>query len=311
MPWSSGTYKKGNFSTGGWQGDAALEIGIEAGRHDDQDSDFQDGINACINKNGENSPTANLPMNGKKHTNVADAAANNEYASYGQLVALVPAGSIQMYGGAAAPTGWLLCDGSTVSRAAYSTLFSAIGVAYGAGDGSTTFKLPDLRQRFPLGKAASGTGATLGATGGAIDHDHSVAAHYHSMTGAGSSLATNIGHTHGSSAVSGTIGGASDGTHQHNPSLTVQRGGTPGTGTRVAATNATSDPSNAFPLNWSDGGGHSHTHSLTAAGQSLGTTNVAATGSIGTVTGGSNGDAGFNTGTNNPPYQTVNFIIKT
>jgi microcystin-dependent protein len=61
-----------------------------------------------------------------------------------------------------------------VSRSTYAALFAAIGIAYGAGNGTTTFNLPDLRQRFPLGKAASGTGATLGGTGGAIDHIHNL-----------------------------------------------------------------------------------------------------------------------------------------
>lgn len=73
---------------------------------------------------------------------------------------------------ATAAAGRLLCDGTAVSRSTYAALFAAIGTAYGAGNGSTTFNLPDLRQRFPLGKAASGTGATLGGTGGAIDHVH-------------------------------------------------------------------------------------------------------------------------------------------
>jgi len=84
----------------------------------------------------------------------------------------VEAGTIVMTGRAAAPTGWLLCDGTAVSRTTYVDLFTAVGTAFGVGDGSTTFNLPDLRQRFPLGKATSGTGATLGGTGGNVDHVH-------------------------------------------------------------------------------------------------------------------------------------------
>ena len=53
-------------------------------------------------------------------------------------------------------------------------MFAILGTTYGVGDGSTTFNLPNLQQRFPLGKAASGTGSTLGGTGGAIDHLHTV-----------------------------------------------------------------------------------------------------------------------------------------
>jgi len=86
-----------------------------------------------------------------------------------------------------APAGWLICDGSSVNRADYPKLFAIIGTTYGSASG-TTFNLPDLRQRFPMGKAASGTGNTLAATGGAIDHTHSIPAHYHGM-GTGADLA--------------------------------------------------------------------------------------------------------------------------
>lgn len=84
----------------------------------------------------------------------------------------LPSGVVLPYGGSSAPSGYLMADGSAVSRTTYAALFAIYGTTFGAGDGSTTFNLPDLRQRFPLGKAASGTGNTLGATGGAIDHTH-------------------------------------------------------------------------------------------------------------------------------------------
>jgi microcystin-dependent protein len=77
-----------------------------------------------------------------------------------------------MTGRTSVPTGWLLCNGQAVSRTTFADLFAAIDTTYGIGDGSTTFNVPDMRQRFPLGKAASGTGSGLGDTGGAIDHVH-------------------------------------------------------------------------------------------------------------------------------------------
>lgn len=83
-----------------------------------------------------------------------------------------PSGSSMAYFGGTAPSGWLFCDGSAVSRATYADLFSAIGTTYGAGDGSTTFNLPDLRGRSPLG-AGQGSGLsnrTLGAKIGAENH---------------------------------------------------------------------------------------------------------------------------------------------
>ncbi len=82
------------------------------------------------------------------------------------------AGEIKMYAGPTAPSGWLFCDGSPVSRTAYANLFAAIGTVFGAGDGSTTFNLPDLRGRTPIG-AGTGTGLTaraLAATGGEETH---------------------------------------------------------------------------------------------------------------------------------------------
>jgi len=85
MGWSSGVYTKGNSATGGWTGDAASGIGIEAGRHDTQDNDFATGINTCLTKDGQNNPTANLPMGGFKHTGVANGSANTDYMAYGQI----------------------------------------------------------------------------------------------------------------------------------------------------------------------------------------------------------------------------------
>jgi hypothetical protein len=69
--------------------------------------------------------------------------------------ALCPPGSIMAFMGASAPQGWLLCDGSLVSRAQYAGLFSVIGTSSGAGDGSTTFNLPDLRGLFLRGANGS------------------------------------------------------------------------------------------------------------------------------------------------------------
>src|SRR5215469_16888224 len=56
-----------------------------------------------------------------------------------------PTGSFIPFAGATAPSGWLMCDGSAVSRTTYSALYAVIGTAYGAGDGSTTFNLPDMQ----------------------------------------------------------------------------------------------------------------------------------------------------------------------
>jgi len=75
----------------------------------------------------------------------------------GTLYADAPIGSIIPYGGATAPSGWLLCQGQAVSRTTYADLFAAIGTAFGTGDGSTTFNVPDLRESAPVGVGENGT----------------------------------------------------------------------------------------------------------------------------------------------------------
>jgi microcystin-dependent protein len=72
-----------------------------------------------------------------------------------------PIGKIMMYASATPPTRWLVCDGSAVSRTTYAALFGVIGTSYGAGDGSTTFNLPDFSGRMPLGGVSA-----IGETGG-------------------------------------------------------------------------------------------------------------------------------------------------
>lgn len=62
-----------------------------------------------------------------------------------------PTGIVLPYAGSIVPDGWLLCDGTAVSRATYDELFTQLSTTYGAGDGSTTFNLPDLRGKMPLG----------------------------------------------------------------------------------------------------------------------------------------------------------------
>lgn len=89
------------------------------------------------------------------------------------VTTLVPIGVVLPYAGSSAPTGYLLCDGTAVSRMTYSALFSAIGTTYGTGDGSTTFNLPDLRGRVVAGKDnMGGTSANrLTDQSGGVDGD--------------------------------------------------------------------------------------------------------------------------------------------
>ena len=82
-----------------------------------------------------------------------------------------PIGGILPYPSSTAPTNWLICDGSAVSRSDYSELFAVIGTTYGSGDGSTTFNLPNLKGRVPVGKDSSQTEFnSIGETGGEKTH---------------------------------------------------------------------------------------------------------------------------------------------
>jgi microcystin-dependent protein len=253
----------------------------------------------------------------------------------------VPVGQVTAYAGSTAPTGWLLCDASDLNTYTYRTLHAVIsniygGTAYNPGTTDqpaavTTFKVPDLRRRIPTGRGASDTlGFTEGGnnTGTAyasrsMSHSHTVPAHYHGM-GTGATLSVNIAHSHGSSSVTGSVGG-SDGTHAHT---ITDPGHLHTNNRRASATSFGNNASIAFPdgsgtagtLNTdtkptgisvdSTGSGHGHSFSLTAGGQTLGATATAPTGAIGLVTGGVDGNAQMTSGSTTPPYLFVNYIIK-
>lgn len=88
---------------------------------------------------------------------------------------LVPTGSIMQFAGNQAPAGWIICDGSTISRTTYAELFSIIGTTFGSGDGSTTFNIPNLKGKVPVGLDTSDTDFdTLGETGGEKKHTMTV-----------------------------------------------------------------------------------------------------------------------------------------
>ncbi|OAI41007.1 hypothetical protein AYO40_00565 [Planctomycetaceae bacterium SCGC AG-212-D15] len=114
---------------------------------------------------------------------------------------LVPPGILLAFAGSSVPAGWLLCDGSAVSRTTYAGLFTAISTTWGAGDGSTTFNLPDLRGRIAVGADGSGVHLpvnkpALGASGGEEQHTLSTAelpAHNHATSGYGLARISNAG----------------------------------------------------------------------------------------------------------------------
>ena len=150
----------------------------------------------------------------------------------------IPTATIVPWSSSSVPTGFLECNGALVSRSTYSALFAIIGTTYGAGDGATTFKLPDLQDNVALGK--SGTKA-LGSTGGA----NTVAA----------------SGTVGGTTANATLSEAQLATHSH-----------PGGGT-AASRPAEPNANSPFPFNTGantgdtgDGTGHQHNMSATFSG---------------------------------------------
>lgn len=105
------------------------------------------------------------------------------------VLGATPAGAVMSFAMSTAPTGWLKADGSAVSRTTYANLFSAIGITYGTGDGSSTFNLPDLRGYFIRG-ADDGRGVDFGRVFGSTQADAYL---NHTHTG---STSTAGSHTH-------------------------------------------------------------------------------------------------------------------
>ncbi len=102
----------------------------------------------------------------------------------GSGVGVIPAGTVSFYAGGTVPSGWLLCDGSSVSQATYPSLYSAIGTTYGGGGGN--FNLPDLRGRVAVGKGAHGDIDVLGENE-ALTLGSRTPRHYHVYVAGGGS----------------------------------------------------------------------------------------------------------------------------
>jgi microcystin-dependent protein len=116
----------------------------------------------------------------------ASYAISASYAETGGAGIANPIGSITMFGGSSAPSGWLLCDGVAYNRTTYTSLYSVIGDSFGNGDGTTTFNVPNYNGRMPIG-AGSGSGLTLrslAVSGGAETYTLTTASlppHYHDV----------------------------------------------------------------------------------------------------------------------------------
>ena len=129
---------------------------------------------------------------------------------------IVPCGSIVNYSGDSSPNGWLICDGSEISKTTYSNLFSVIGTKYGSASNINNFKLPDLGERLPIGYK-SGTN-NLGNTGGNNSitlNTTQMPSHTHMGTSEASGTHTHTGTSDASGAHIHTGTSDTNGSHSH------------------------------------------------------------------------------------------------
>jgi microcystin-dependent protein len=137
----------------------------------------------------------------------------------------LPTGIILPYGGATAPSGWLLCDGTSYLRADYPNLFAIIGVLFGSADG-THFNIPDMRGNMPIGKKSTDSDFdTIGKTYGEKTHTLIIAempAHAHAYGGNESGAGPEAGGTgHGLTSIYPTDSKGGDGAHNNMPPVVV------------------------------------------------------------------------------------------
>ena len=262
----------------------------------------------AITSGGTGQTTANAAANAILPAQASNSGkyltTNGTDSSWGTVSAgtTLPSGSMQMYAGVvtqsvsagmlttSAPTGWLLANGDLINRGVYSALFTAIGTTYGAGDGSTTFDLPDMRGRDA---SQEGTGTYAGATartlGGTLGTEtvtlaaSQIPAHSHPNTvGSTASSSNNV-----------TAGMSANTTHGHNLSESVGRMalGFNATGSSYAGSIVGNQPQAGAVLTAATSGSIDHTH------------NVFITNANNTGGGGSHN--------NMQPTIGLNFIIKT
>jgi len=200
---------------------------------------------------------------------------------------ITPIGVIRFFAGSVVPNGWLLCNGSAVSRKAYGDLFKVIGTTYGSGNSNDTFTLPDMRGRIPIcaGTGTSLTTRTLGSNVGAETatlSEANMASHTHTAT-VGTQTAN---HTH--SGTSGTV--SADHTHGWGRNV----GSSGSYGLRDGAGRSANGTPNTQAAN-SD-----HTHATTTGTESANHNHTVTNSSTG-------GGTAFGI---IPPAIVVNFIIK-
>jgi microcystin-dependent protein len=153
----------------------------------------------------------------------------------------IPTATIVPWSDSSVPSGFLECDGSAVSRTTYSALFAIVGTTYGAGNGSTTFNVPDLQDNVPVGKSNN---KALASTGGA-------------------NTVTSTGNVAGSTA-NATLSTGQLASHSHNTNITISNpGGGPSFKFPVSPN---VNPNGIQSANTGSGSGHAHNMSANFSG---------------------------------------------
>lgn len=212
-------------------------------------------------------------------SNITDERRNASYCGYTRArYGGVPPGSITSYAGNTVPSGWLLCDGSTLNKNDYPELFSAIGYIYG-GSGNS-FKLPNLSGRFPLGKSSSHPLAETGGSETVTLTTAQIPSHNHPIS---CNLSNAGAHEH--NLASNNVSGNNQGFVMTG----CERNGNYGYGSSGSSKYGYNGNTYSVSTDFMETAG-AHTHTLTA-----------------TI-----GNTGSGQGHNNmPPFLTLNFIIKT
>lgn len=199
-------------------------------------------------------------------------------------IVAIEVGTILPWSNSTLPSGYLNCDGTAVSRSTYSALFAIIGTDYGVGDGSSTFNLPDLQDKVPVGVSNS---KAVASTGGAATVTPTGSVTINALTPSGT--------------ISGSTGNTTLSTSKipsHSHSLGLYRGQLASAQqVDVEKTTYSGYYGNALPNGGNTGGGGSHNHSLSAtfSGSSVTPTGTTSINAVSTL----------------QPYVAIKFMIKT